>query len=329
MFKYYQKKSHNFNDINLSSFLRTLHYIVQGNKNLDKRIFEFIKQIIYKYPDRQFTYNINQKKDKGMDAITAGINSIRGIAVELMVECHELKQFENEIFETLEYVADNTNEITRSCVIFKGAWLNNLNKNRALDLYLKLLRDFNPYLLAIPCHDGHPLLYLMHVNFKKLQPFFSKAILVEDAGKPMSMFLLNAYLHNLPRGYSLLKNLISNNPMARQELAWYVCTHILKDERYSSKGWNIMKLLLDFNDKELGEKINHCFLHIPAIINDNLITFLNKYVKSAVGKYRDNYFFDFLRKIIPSDAHQALNYFLSLSQKISNKLFTKRVLSMF
>ena len=123
--------------MNLSSFLRTLHYIVQGNKNLDKRIFEFIKQIIYKYPDRQFTYNINQKKDKGMDAITAGINSIRGIAVELMVECHELKQFENEIFETLEYVADNTNEITRSCVIFKGAWLNNLNKNRALDLYLR------------------------------------------------------------------------------------------------------------------------------------------------------------------------------------------------
>ena len=304
-----KKRSHNFNDINLSSFLRTLHYIVQGNKNLDKRIFEFIKQIIYKYPDRQFTYNINQKEDKGMDAITAGINSIRGIAVELMVECHELKQFENEIFETLEYVADNTNEITRSCVIFKGAWLNNLNKNRALDLYLKLLRDFNPYLLAIPCHDGHPLLYLMHVNFKKLQPFFSKAILVEDAGKPMSMFLLNAYLHNLPRGYSLLKNLISINPMARQELAWYVCAHILKDERYSPKGWKIMKLLLDFNDKELGEKINHCFLHIPPIINDNLITFLNKYVKSAVGKYRDNYFFDFLRKIIPSDAHQALNCF--------------------
>lgn len=125
----------------------------------------------------------------------------------------------------------------------------------------------------------------------------------------MSMFLLNAYLHNLPRGYSLLKNLISINPMARQELAWYVCAHILKDERYSPKGWKIMKLLLDFNDKELGEKINHCFLHIPPIINDNLITFLNKYVKSAVGKYRDNYFFDFLRKIIPSDAHQALNCF--------------------
>lgn len=38
MFKYYQKRSHNFNDMNLSSFLRTLHYIVQGNKNLDKRI---------------------------------------------------------------------------------------------------------------------------------------------------------------------------------------------------------------------------------------------------------------------------------------------------
>lgn len=307
--KIIEKRKDDFNEVNLSSFLRTLLYIIHGNKNLDKRIFDFIKLIIYNYPDREFASNIIQREDKGMEIVTAGINSIRGIAVELMVDCYELKQFENDIFETLEFVAENTNEITRSCVIYRGAWLSNLNKKRALDLYLKLLWDYNPSLLAIPCHDGHPLLYLMYANFKKLQPFFSKAITVEEAGKPMAMFLFNAYLHNLPRGYSLLKSLISINSIARQELAWNICAHTLKNEKYALKGWNIMNLLLNFEDEELGKKINHCFLNIPTQINSHLISFLNKYVKSPAGKYRDNDFFDFLRKIVPTDAHQALKCF--------------------
>nr|WP_321521523.1 AAA family ATPase [uncultured Macellibacteroides sp.] len=307
--KIIEKREHEFNEVNLSSFLRTLRYAVHGNINLDKRIFDFIKQIIYNYPDRELTSDMIQTDDKGMEVVNAGINSIRGIAVELMVDCYILKQFENEIFETLEFVADNTNEITRSCVIFRGAWLNGLNKERALDLYLRLLRDYNPYLLAIPFHNGHPLLYLMYVNFKKLQPFLSKAITVDVAGKPMAMFLLNAYLHNLPEGYSLLKRLISINSIARQELAWHICAHTLKDERYAPKGWKIIDLLLNFEDEELGIKINRCFFHIPTQINSHLISFLNKYVKSPAGKYRDNDFFDFLRKIIPADPHQALKSF--------------------
>lgn len=306
-----EKRDTEFNEQNLASFLRVLKYIVRGSKNLDKRIFDFVKQIIYNYPDREFTSNIIQSDDKGMEIVTAGINSIRGIAVELMVDCYVLEQFENEIFKTLEFVADNANEVTRSCVIFRGAWLNNLNKERALDLYLKLLWDYNPYLLAIPCHEGHPLLYHMYVNFERLQPFFTKAITIEQAGKPMSMFLLNAYLNDLPNAYSLLKNLISVSSIARQELAWYISYRVLKNEKYSIKGWNIMNLLLDFEDEELGKKINRCFLHIPnpTQIDEPLLSFINKYLQSPVGKYRDNYFYDFIRKMIPSDSRKVLEWF--------------------
>lgn len=315
------KRKDELNEMNLSSYLRALRYIVHNNKKLNKRIFDFIKNIIYTYPDRKFdTYTI-QREDKGMELVTAGINSIRGIAVELMVDCYILKQYKEEIFETLEFVADNANEITRSCIIFRGAWLNNLDKNRALDLYLKTLRDYNLLLLAIPCHDGHPLLYLMYVNFKKLEPFFSKAITIQEAGKPMAMFLLNAYLHNIPKSYSLLRNLISISSEARQELAWNICAHALKGEKYEHKGWKIMSLLLDFEDKELGEKINNCFLHIPTQINKNLISFLDKYVKSPISKYRDNYFYDFLRKIIPSDSSNALKWFFDSNPEEFNRDF--------
>jgi hypothetical protein len=302
------KREEEFNEMNLYSLLRVLRYCIRSNKNLDKRIFDFIKKIIHTYEDKKFSPGIIQRDD-GMDVVQAGINSIRGMAVELIVECYNMVHYKDEIFEILEFIADNANEITRSCVIFNGAWLNILDKDRALDLYLKLHWDYNPHLLAIPCHDGHPLLYHVSVNFKKLEEFFSKAINIEEAGKPMAMFLLKAYLNNKSKSYTLIKKLLVANTYARQDLAWYICVHLLKNKRHSTKGWRIMNFLLHFDDKELGEKINHCFLHMPTQININLISFLDKYVKSPIGKYRDNYFYDFLRKIIPSDSHHVLKWF--------------------
>ncbi|KAA6304853.1 hypothetical protein EZS27_043496, partial [termite gut metagenome] len=182
------------------------------------------------YPDRNYNIDLTTERDIGMDAINAGINSIRGIAVEFMIDCYTLPQYKDEIFDTLEFVADNANEITRACIIYNGAWLNNLDKQRAFDLYLRLVKDYNPILLAIPFHDGHPLLYHMNNNFKKLVSFFSKAITIEEAGKPMAFFLFNAYLNNRPNAFSLLKTLLNNNSQARQELVWIICTHILNDE---------------------------------------------------------------------------------------------------
>lgn len=297
-------------EANLCTFLRVLRYIVRNNQNLDGNIFLFIKGIIYQTPDREFTSDIIQRDDIGMEVVTAGINSIRGIAVELIIDCYSLISHKNEIFETLEYIADTANAITRSCAIFNAAWLNNLDKKRAFDLYLRLVKDLNPYLLAIPFHDGHPLLYHMNINFKGLIPFFEKAIQVKEAGKPMAFFLLNAYINNHPKAFTLLKNLLNNSSQARQELTWYICAHILEGE-HAKKGWRIINYLLNFDDKELYEKFNNCFLHIPSDMDSNLISFINKYVKSPVSNYSNNYFYDFLRKLINFNANQCLIWFFA------------------
>lgn len=309
---------------NLSTFLRVLNYIVRDNQNLDYNIFLFIKEVIYKTPDREFSLDLIQRDDIGMEIVTAGINSIRGIAVELIVCCYSLNSKKEEIFETLEYIADTANIVTRSCAIFRSAWLINLDKKRAFDLFLRLMKDYNIYLLAIPFHDGHPLLYLMNINFKKLIPFFEKAILIKEASKPMAFFLFNAYINNRTRAFTLLKTLISCSTQARQELAWVICAHILGKDN-ALKGWRILNILLNFNDKELGDKFNNCFLHIPSYLDSSLISFLNKYVTSPISKYVNNYYYDFLRKLISFDANQCLIWFFaSKPERIHKEYFYEK-----
>lgn len=311
----------------LSTFLRVLDYIVNGNKTLDKKIFEFIIDIIYQTPDREFTKDVIQRDDVAMEVVTAGINSIRGMSVELLVGCYSLAEYKEKIFETLEYIADTANEITRSCAIFRSAWLINLDKQRAFNVYLRLVKDYNLYLLAIPFHDGHPLVYLMNIDFKRLMPFFEKAITIKEAGEAMSFFLFNAYINNRPKAFTLLKTLLKNNPHSRQKLTWEICAHILRGE-HSIKGWKIINILLNIDDKELGERFNNCFLHIPASMDSQTISFINKYLKSPMGNYKNNYYYDFLRKLIPLDAKQCLTWFFSSQpENITGQFYDKSPLN--
>lgn len=83
-------RKNEFDEANLSTFLRVLEYVVKDNQNLDENIFLFITDIIYHTPDRKFSLNLIQRDDVGMEVVTAGINSIRGIAVELLLNCYSL-----------------------------------------------------------------------------------------------------------------------------------------------------------------------------------------------------------------------------------------------
>ena len=148
----------------------------------------------------------------------------------------------------------------------------------------------------------------MNIDFKRLIPFFEKAVTIEEAGEAMSFFLFNAYINNRPKAFTLLKVLLNNNPHSRQKLAWEICAHVLKG-KHSLKGWKIINILLSIDDKELGERFNNCFLHIPASMDSQTISFINKYLKSPMGNYKSNYYYDFLRKLIPLDAKQCLVWF--------------------
>lgn len=301
-----------FQQLKLLWIIKKIVFIFsQNNKIIQTDTFDYIIKITREYPDREgVSKPIGQNEDKYMDIINSGINSVRGVAVICLIWCYKMNEYKKQIFETLEYIADTANVITRACIVYEGAWLNNLDKYRAFNLYLRVMKDFHPLLLAIPAHEGHPLLYHIYIDFKKLIPFFEKAITIEEAGGAMSHFLLNAYMNDIPNSYTLLINLIDTNSEARRKLVDLISRSSLNNKRYSSKGWKLYNYLLKFSEEALGKEFESSFMDLKEVeYGEELTKFISRYLKSTLVQYRGNHFYELLRELIPSNSKQCLNWF--------------------
>lgn len=287
------------------------HIETDSEKYLDIEIFNLIKYIALNFPDRQIVIkDRNQEYNKPMDIVTTGINSARGVAVQCLIACYKMSDYSDQIFEILNSVSENANEVTRSCVIYQAAYLNHLDIQKAYELYLKTVGDFNPLLLGIPFHNGHPLFYLMNYNFSGLKEIFEKSIETEIAGEAFSNFLLNAYLNNKEGSYKLLLKLLDRNKKARNNTIHVIVKECLHNNKYSSKGWRVIQYLLKYDDKENTENYNNFFLKLKVKYCPEVVTFIDTYLKSSVSSYRNEYFFKYIRDLISEDSEKCLNWLL-------------------
>ena len=114
------------------------------------------------------------KDDK--DVQTVGINQPRGNAGYMLVECARNYQYKEEIFSTIEQIAESASVYTRAAVLLNMAALNHLDKKRNVELFKKLMHDFNPRLMALPVHNYNPLVYFVNYAVDDLIDFFNHAV---------------------------------------------------------------------------------------------------------------------------------------------------------
>lgn len=63
-------------------------------------------------------------------------------------------------------------------------------------------------------------------------------------------------------------------------------------------------------------------------MDSQTISFINKYLKSRMGNYRSDYFYDFLRKLTPFDAEQCLIWFFSSQpERVTKDFYDKSPLN--
>lgn len=311
-----RKKKDSLSDFESLQLLWILRKICNEYSSNDRLILpetlDFIIDYAMHYKDR--TDNLirvyGQTELTPKDLHGSGINSTRGVAVECLVMCYNMHGYKESIFSTLEYVADNSNNVTRSCIIMYGAYLNTLDKQRAFDLYLRCIADNDPLLLGLPAHEGHPLYYLNYINFKGLIPLYEKAIIIEtdEIGKAMSNFLLNAYMNAAPKSYSLLKKLIDQNNAARIKTIQNVSREF-KDDKYRAKGWKLLNYMLKFDNEELGKQYDVSFSNFKDEYSPELEKFITNYLKSPISKFRSNFFYELLGNLIHNNSEQCLIWF--------------------
>lgn len=273
------------------------------NKGIvDRDIIEFLKTIIINYPDEKMLNN---------DPVMDGINRVRGAAASKLVECYNFPEFEDDIFSTLEIVAKNGAIHTRAAVLYELAYLNNLNKKRNLSLFLNLVYDYNPLLLKIPLHNLHPLVYLIHVDFKQLIPFFERAIKVQEASEPISHILLLAWLNGYTESERLLNLILDNNRIAIKTVV-KVSFDFLDNKKYQNKPMTILLRFLDEDDDELAQTYEFGLRKIKKLRSSNeIINFIDKYTFSNIGKYRSHHYYELLINLAKDIPQEVIKWALA------------------
>lgn len=174
----------------LLSLIRQSEYFVESKNPLRKEIVDFLTLVVREYNDKRG----DKEEDENESApYQTGINEVRGSACEYLMECYRHKEYKEAIFSAYETLPGNATIHTRSAVLFKMALLNYLDTNRSLDLYLKLMSDYRPNLMAMPLHNLNPLVYYINYGFDRLIPLFEKAIEIPFCHEEMAPLLWLAW----------------------------------------------------------------------------------------------------------------------------------------
>ena len=276
-----------------------------NNMIVDKNIIEFLKTLINEYPDEEMLND---------DPVNDGINRIRGAAASNLVDCYEFSEFEEDIFASLERVAKNGAVHTKAAALYKLAYLNNLNKERNLRLYLSLVSDYNPLLLKIPLHNLHPLVYLIHVDFKQLIPFFEKAIKVQEAAKPISYVLFVAWVNNYEGSEQLLNEILYDKLAIKTVVD--AAFDLIGNPRYREKAMSLLIRFLGEDDEEIGRTYEFGLHKMGKQINDEFISFIDQYTYSTIGKYRSHYYYKILLNLAKDFPHKAIEWALAFNNHL-------------
>jgi hypothetical protein len=250
------------------------------NKVNQKETIDFLSMVIENAPDSQIAYQ---------DLYTAGLNSIRGAAIDRLVKCYVFDGYGETIFSTIEKIAKEASIISRASAISNLALLNNLDKERNLKLYLLLNHDFDPDLLALPLHNLHPLVYLIHVDFNKLIPFFEKAIEIKESHKVISHILFFAFLRSYKRSEELLQKVLDSSEEAKATVLNVAIENMNKDE-FFEKCYNVALSSLKNSSEKITEVYHRSFYRIEPQLFPKIEEFLVKYT-TLVKNNRDNHAF--------------------------------------
>jgi len=224
------------------------------------------------------------------DALSTGINSVRGAAASNLVDYSFSKKTFPFICETLQLLVDNSRPSTRAAAIYKLQYLLKYGKEQVLNLFLGLANDYDADILKISIN---PLQYLVHYNFERLIPFFEKAILVKESNKEIGKLITVGYCNSYVKADDILESFLKHNePNSIIKTAF----EFIENEHKFDKALTIIMRFLNSEAKEIGEIYNRAFFHIKPKQFKKLHPFLFKYVESSVGKWREHPFYDFLLK---------------------------------
>lgn len=247
------------------------------------------------------------KEDK--DVHTVGINQARGNAGYMLVECARSEQYKEKIFETIESIAETASIYTRAAILLNMAALNLLDKNRNVELFKRLMHDYNPRLMSLPVHNYNPLVYFINYAVGELMDYFEHVANCPACypGQVVILWLAWSHNHRDERIKVLLDKMCDNSEEARISLLKFLST---LDQKVNDDGvcyiLHIMEPL--FDSQKMGEACDNLFYHIGAWPEKIQYQITDRYVNSPLCKHHIHTFVGYLGGYAIKDPVQTLRW---------------------
>lgn len=308
-----------YNDVNSTERGFSLHSLLFALNDISKmdQIPEIVFQLLCnallnaKEPEE----DIHQEEK---DVYNVGINQARGNAGYMLVECAKGDKYKEDVFQTIERIAGTASVYTRAAVLLNMATLNFLDKNRNVELFKKLMHDFNPRLMAMPIHNYNPLVYFVNYAVDELMEFFSHAADCPECYREQVIILWLAWTHN-NRNKSVkvfLDKMCENNQEARISLLNFLCT---LGQRINEDAICYILHFMEpqFDTPEMGKNCDNLFLHTKDWNDDVQRRIADAFVASPASKHQLRVFIEFLAGYTIRDPVQTLIW---LDKTLANEL---------
>ena len=258
------------------------------------------------------------------DVHTVGVNQSRGNAGYMLVECARDAQYKEVIFQTLESVAETASVYTRAAILLNLAVLNLQDKNRNVELFKKLMHDFNPRLMAMPVHNYNPLVYFINYAIEDLMDFFRHAADCPKCYQEQVVILWLAWSHNDrdERIKVLLNKMCTTSQEARLSLLKFLST---LDDKVNEDAVSYILYFMDpdFDTQEMGAAFDNFYHHIGKWPEQIQRQITNAYVNSPLSKHQVTTFIGFLGGFAIKDPVQTLGWLEQIMDaNITDEYFT-------
>lgn len=243
------------------------------------------------------------------DVYNVGINQTRGNAGYMLVECAKYEKYKEDIFSTIESIAEKASVYTRAAILLNMAALNFLDKDRNVKLFNKLMHDYDARLMSMPVHNYNPLVYFINYAIDEMMEFFSHAAKCSDCYVEQVIILWLAWSHNSKdeRIKVLLDKMCETSQEARISLLKFLCD--LENE-VNEEGVGYILYFMDavFDSPKMGEECDRIFHYIGSWSDDTQTRIAETYVNSPLSKHQIKTFIEYLAGYAIKDPIQALTW---------------------
>lgn len=247
-------------------------------------------------------------KNEAMKIYEIGMNQARGNAGFKLIECAHDIRYKDEIFNSIELIAETASVYTRAAILLNMAALNHLDKIRNITLFKKLLHDFNPRLMAMPVHSYNPLVYFVNYAVDEMMDLFKHAAKCPECYREQVIILWIAWAHNNreERVKEYLDIMCDNSQEARISLMNFLGT--INNNRISDEVTYYLLHLMEpqFDSQQMGEACDNLFHHIKTWPEGVQAKIAGAYASSPLSSHRIRTFIEFLAGYAIKDPVQTL-----------------------